>query len=144
LALRNEGQIQESVISIASLQQGIFLLLSDVVEMYKTTQRGLHQRTPVPEIWIDDYGNLINASFPGDSLSLGIKYRYTKVNKDEVRIMGYRKATFLAKTFDKYGKLSWPNESSYPDILMSAWHDFRWMHWGDRCERGAPKGLKNR
>lgn len=129
----------ETTFSIAVLQQRLFLLLSDVVEI--SLDRDRNDEIPLPELWIDGRGRMLGASYTGTPFfdsPLCIPYRHNELNKSEVRMRGYWLAIRFAQYYRNY--LTYRGPPGTPDdvgTLMSIWNALRAIHWGDWKQKGA-------
>jgi hypothetical protein len=140
-APRNEAVI----VPVVNLQRGLFLLLSDVFEQGVTrTPRKLTRTTPVPDVWIDGHGRIISASSPALATitsPLSVKFRHSRLKKNEVRVRGYRMINKLQEYHAPSRREYWPR-TVWPSTehLMAAWEDLRSLYWDDWKSGGSREG----
>jgi hypothetical protein len=138
---------EEAVIGVAKLQQGLFLLLPDVFEQGATGKpRKLTNTTPVPDIWIDSHGTIINASSPAlgtPASPFSIDFRHTRLRKNEVRVRGYRMIHKLQKHRALLAQAHWPRTVwPSPEHLVAAWVALRRLCWDDWEMGGSREGCE--
>jgi hypothetical protein len=132
---------EQTVIPVASLRQGLFLLLSDIlskdVQQYRSA---INQRTPLPNIWINGHGKIINASYSKLASNVAppsVRFRHSALTKNEVCVRGYTMARELALHVPNYRTyvpgLPWAPLHWGSIHFMTYWKCFRdlcWSEWG--------------
>jgi hypothetical protein len=94
-------------------------MFSKDVRQYRSV---IDRHTPLPDIWINGHGKLINASYPMLAANVApssIRFRHSELTKNEVSVRGYEMARELA-AYMPFGR-------TYVPIMP--WAP---LHWGKR------------
>ncbi|KAI4706634.1 hypothetical protein J4E89_008701 [Alternaria sp. Ai002NY15] len=138
---------QVTIISTAKLQRQVFLLLSDVLLIHdeelsecpgpSTVEAILDDLLSFPNLWIDGYGNLLNACTA--EMAVPVAFEYGKLSMKELGVLGYSRATtmdWMHKMFEK------ADDNITRAHIVHIWDDMRRSLYGDWELRLAPPGLK--